>query len=353
MQELLTNIHIHTTYSDGSKTHAEIIKDAVNTGIDVLFFSDHNIYVKGIEGYYNISGKQIMVIMGEEIHDPNANPQKNHLLALGTTRELSAFSDNRTTLIAKVQANGGGAFIAHPYDPALPDFNEPNISWEDWSVNNFDGIELWNGFSELKVRSKKKISAYLFALFPQFLPFHPPLKTMRIWDEMHRSGKKASAIAGSDAHAITFTAGPLKRVLFPYTYHFSTINNHLLLSEDLTGDFKKDRKRVVGTLVNGRNYIANDMIKPATGFRFFIENKESRGEMGETIRFSSDQIANFFIPDSAKTSIFRDGKTINQLNGKGHFEYPLQTKGVYRIECQKFFRGRKRGWIYSNPIYVV
>jgi hypothetical protein len=28
------------------------------------------------------------------------------------------------------------------------------------------------------------------------------------------------------------------------------------------------------------------------------------------------------------------------------------TAGVYRAELYRTFQGRRRGWIYSNPIYV-
>ena len=79
MNEIIANIHIHTSYSDGSKIHAEIAEDAIKSGVDVLFFTDHNIYVEEIGGYFYNSDGRVLMIMSEEIHDPNAFPQKNQI----------------------------------------------------------------------------------------------------------------------------------------------------------------------------------------------------------------------------------------------------------------------------------
>ena len=61
-------------------------------------------------------------------------------------------------------------FLAHPVDPAMPAFGETDISWEDWGVTGFTGIELWNGFSELKTVAKGKLDAIFYAFFPETIP---------------------------------------------------------------------------------------------------------------------------------------------------------------------------------------
>ena len=129
MHEVIANLHVHTTYSDGSKNHQEIIQDALNSHIDVLFFVDHNVFVRNVEGYYsNGKNKKVMVIMGEEVHDLNAIPQKNHMLVLGAKDSCALNGDDPKKLVENALSMGGLTFIAHPYDPALPFFNEPDIS---------------------------------------------------------------------------------------------------------------------------------------------------------------------------------------------------------------------------------
>lgn len=353
MEEIKTNIHIHTRYSDGSKNHTEIMRDAVQSGLDAIIFTDHNVYLEGIEGYHQFEGRKIMVIMGQEIHDPNATPQKNHLLSLGGEKDLSHFADNRNKLIREIHTQEGAAFLAHPYDPALPGFNEPDISWEDWTVKDFDGIELWNGFSELKVRVRTKIAPYFYAFFPKYLPVSPPEQTVNIWDDMHRKGKHVSAIAGSDAHAITFSAGPLKRVIFPYQYHFSAINNHLKIKGGLNGDFEEDKKRLISALIKGRNFLANGLIADAAGFQFEIRvNSRKQLEMGDAENFSEDLLAHVQLPKKAMVRLMKDGQSIKLANGVKTLDFPISSRGVYRVEVYRKSRGIMRAWIFSNPIYI-
>ena len=74
-------------------------------------------------------------------------------------------------LINVVRELGGLSFLAHPNDPAAPAFHETDISWADWSVTHFTGIELWNGLSELKTMVPTKLHGVLYAFFPELLHF--------------------------------------------------------------------------------------------------------------------------------------------------------------------------------------
>src|SRR3990172_2408338 len=150
MQEIVVNLHMHARYSDGTGLHRDIAQAALKTGLDVVIVTDHNVLVDGFEGYYKEKHRHVLMLIGEEIHDQARDPQKNHLLAFGAERELAAFADDPQVLINQVRAAGGLSFLAHPHDPAAPIFNETAISWVDWSVQNFTGIELWNALSELK-----------------------------------------------------------------------------------------------------------------------------------------------------------------------------------------------------------
>ena len=354
MKEIKINLHIHTRYSDGSKDHMEIIRIAAHAGLDAVIFTDHNVYVDGIEGYHQFGGRQILAIMGEEIHDPNAIPQKNHLLFLGGRKNLSHLADNRIELIREIHAQDGAAFLAHPYDPPLPDFNEPDISWEDWAIKDFDGIELWNGFSELKVRTRSKVDPFFYALFPKFLPTSPPEQTVTIWDNLHKNGKRVSAIAGSDAHAITFSAGPLKRVLFPYQFHFSSINNYLKITEGLDGVFEEDKKRVISALKKGRNFLANDLVADAAGFHFVIQDQNgNQHEMGDAVDYADGLSAHILLHKKAVIKLIKDGQIVKMLTGTKTLDLPISSSGVYRVEVYRQSRGKMRAWVFSNPIYVV
>ena len=150
MHEYTTNLHIHTNYSDGTEDHAFVAREAIKAGIDAIIFTDHNIYIKGLDQYFIHDGKKVLVIIAEEIHNQAANPQKDHLLVFGAKEELAHFAHDTQSLINNINSRGGISFLAHPIDPESQAFGEPDLSWEKWEVTGYTGIELWNAMSKFK-----------------------------------------------------------------------------------------------------------------------------------------------------------------------------------------------------------
>ena len=56
-------------------------------------------------------------------------------------------------------------------------------------------------------------------------------------------------------------------------------------------------------------------------------------------------------PSRAEINLFRDGKCVKALQGET-FTYITNEPGVYRVEAHKGYLGKRRGWIFSNPIYI-
>jgi len=167
MAELITNLHMHTTYSDGTGSHQAIGEAALQAGIDVVIVTDHNILVHGMDRYYQRGDRKVLLLVGEEVHDQTRQPQKNHLLVFGAEKDMAPYSSKPQRLIDQVGKAGGISFIAHPYDPELKALKEDNISWVDWDVRGFTGIELWNAMSEMKSVVKSKLDGLFYVLFPQ------------------------------------------------------------------------------------------------------------------------------------------------------------------------------------------
>jgi hypothetical protein len=351
MDELTINLHMHTIYSDGSGSHADLGRAALKTGVDVLIVTDHNILVKGADAYYRDGKKKALLLACEEIHDQDRDPQKNHLLVFGTDRELAPLADDPQSLIEAVRAAGGICFIAHPVDPPMPAFGETDISWVDWDVTGFTGIELWNGFSELKTVAKGRWDAIAYAFFPEFIPHGPLPETLRRWDELTTQGRRVVAIGGSDAHARHSSMGVLHKVIFPYEYHFSTINTHALVPSSLTADLMRDRKMVFDALSNGHCFVGNDLPAPTRGFRFSAQSRDKYAIMGDEIGDHASVTLQAKLPSPAGIRLLKDGKVIKTSQGET-LTYITDDPGVYRIEAYKRFLGKLRGWIFSNPIYI-
>jgi len=352
MEEISLNLHVHSVYSDGSGTHEEIARAACRSGLDVVIVTDHNVLVGGKEGYYIFNDRRVLLLIGEEIHDQNRQPPKNHLLVFGTNRELAPFAPNLQNLINQIKLAGGSSFIAHPVDPALPFIGEDDYSWVDWSVSGYSGIELWNGFSELKTVVDGYPSAVFYAFFPQFMAHNPLPETLKRWDALLTSGKKVSAIGGSDAHALHKKLGPIRRTVFPYSYHFSAINNHLLLPGPLKGDLAYDRGAVLTALARGNSFIGYDLPLPTRGFRFSASNRKGNAIMGDEISLEDGVTLQIKSPETADLHLLCDGQVIREWKKSTNGALITTKSGVYRVEAFLPYLGKTRGWIYSNPIYI-
>ena len=351
MEDLIVNLHMHTVYSDGSGTHPELGRAALKAGVDILLVTDHNILVEGVNGYFRDGKKRVLLLAGEEIHDQIRDPQKNHLLVFGTESELSTLADNPQSLINAVKESGGLCFIAHPFDPAMPAFGETDISWVDWEINGYTGIELWNGFSEFKSVAHGKWDAIAFAFLPDFIPHSPLRETILRWDELTLKGQRVVAIGGSDAHALHMALGPFKKIIFPYEYHFSTINTHVLTPSPLNGDVHRDRNMVLQALAAGHCYVGYDLPTPTRGFHFSANSNEINAIMGDELLSSGTITFQAKLPSVCEIRLVMNGRVIKEKHGETLI-FISDKKGVYRIEAYKQYLGKLRGWIFSNPIYV-
>lgn len=352
MPELSVNLHIHSTYSDGTNSHAEIAQAAQETGLDVVIVTDHNLLVQGIEGYYGENQDRVLLLAGEEIHNRTLSDQKNHLLVFGAERELIDKGNDPQALVDAVAQAGGVSFIAHPVEQEAPAVGEPKISWEDWELSGFTGIELWNGFSEFKSLLKSKAHAVFYAYQPKRVARGPFPESLELWDQLLAEGRRVVAIGGSDAHALSARLGPLRRTLFPYQYHFQAINTHLLIPEPLSGELNPDKKVVYEAFREGHAFIGYDLPSPTHGFRFKAKGKEESAIMGDEISAKNGVTLQITLPARCECRLLKDGDEVKTWLNREVCTYITTEPGVYRVEAYIQYKGKRRGWIFSNPIYV-
>ena len=352
MHEYTINLHIHTTYSDGSGTHRDIALAAIRAGIDIVIVSDHNVWVDGPEGYYEDGDKRVLLLVGEEIHDQTRVPQKNHMMVFGADQELSTFARDPQRLINKANEIGGLTFIAHPFESEAPVFNEPDLSWVDWGVHGYSGIELWNAMSEFKGLLKNKLAAIYYAYYPKAIGHGPFPVVLEKWDAITQTGQKVVAIGGSDAHALKASLGPIKRVLFPYEFHFQAVNTHIFTERPLIGDLSQDKQLVLQALHKGHAFIGYDLPAPTQGFKFTAKGMEMSAWMGDEIRSQNGVTLQVRLPQRTECRLLQNGNPIQTWENREVISYTAIEPGVYRVEAYLHYRGKRRGWIFSNPIYV-
>jgi hypothetical protein len=351
--EYVGNLHVHTPYSDGVGSHDEVAAAAIEAGLDFVMTTDHNVWVGGMEGYRYQGNQRVLLFVGEEIHDQTRVPQKNHLLVYGADRELARLAPAPQRLLDAVSEAGGLSFLAHIVDPEAPLFHQDDLSWESWEVTGYTGIEIWNFMSEFKSLLKSWPAAIHFAYHPEEVGTGPFPEALRKWDALLASGQRVVAIGGADAHAFSFGLGPIRRVIFPYPFHFRSVNTHVLSDQPMTGGYDHDRQTVLLGLRRGRCFVGNDLPASTRGFRFSAQGKETAAEMGESISARHGVTLQIWLPRPADIRLIHNGKIVGQWQGQQTAVFTATGTGAYRAEAYLPFRGKARGWIFSNPIYVV
>ncbi|MER7183313.1 CehA/McbA family metallohydrolase [Streptomyces hyaluromycini] len=130
--------HLHSWYSDGRRTPAEIAALARAAGLDFINSSDHNTH-SSHPHWADQAGDDLLIMLGEEVTTRNG-----HVVALGT--EPGTFvdwryraRDNRFGHFAHQIHKAGGLVVpAHPHATCV------GCAWK-FGFGEADAVEVWNG----------------------------------------------------------------------------------------------------------------------------------------------------------------------------------------------------------------
>src|SRR5262245_436261 len=109
--EYFGNIHMHTRYSDGTGTFDDVVAAAQMARLDFVYVTDHNVLVRNQEEGYR---RGVLTMVGQEVHDEDLIPGRNHLLCLGVTEDVTPHARQPQGLIDTVRAQNALTFLAHP-----------------------------------------------------------------------------------------------------------------------------------------------------------------------------------------------------------------------------------------------
>jgi hypothetical protein len=364
MVELVGNMHSHTPWSDGEKYHHDIAQAAIAAGLDFVIVTDHNVHVGGLEGMVQNGQGRVLLLVGEEVHDMRREPQANHMLIYGADCELSRHAADPQALIDAAHAAGGICFLAHPHDRAMSLFGGiPALGWYNWEVEGYEGLEIWNTMSSFVNEISRhvgedapdtlfnRLRALPLALFPEKYIVGPEEPTLIKWDALLAEGKRVVGVGNSDVHGTPMHLGPIRREIFPYEWCFRAVNTHILTPEKLTGDLARDKRMIYTALARGHSWIGYDLAHPTAGFRFRAEGATAGG-MGDTVPLAADTELVVRTPASADIRLIRHGETIAHAPNARELRWRPTQPGAWRVECTRLWNGKKRGWIYSNPIWL-
>ena len=131
------NIHIHSSYSDGSGSIDDIAAYAAAAGLSYIIVTDHET-LAGMpeEGIH----RGVAVLVGAEL-----NKESHHYLALGLERLVPGNENNPGEMVERVRRSGALGFMAHPFEKGSPYIdNGKAYRWTRFPESGFIGLEIWN-----------------------------------------------------------------------------------------------------------------------------------------------------------------------------------------------------------------
>lgn len=337
--ELTGSVHNHSCYSyDSNQSVEKIIRLAKKRGLDFITINDHNNFdaaaddaVKNVE--------HLFVIVGAEINDKDNN---NHLLVFDTTKLPD--SSNVKEYVAFYSRAEAIKFVAHPFERRISkQFRK--YQWTDTSIDDFDGIEIWNYVSAWLGHLRPSLNGLLLVLFPSTFVKKPLKQTLSYWDQLNCEGKRKAAIGSTDAHSVDLQKFGLKLTILTHKMLFKTIRTNILLPEDV----ELNNKTILAAMRRGNSYVVNYKVGVPINFYAGIKGEDgAEAIFGEELKLAGEAKLYFRLPFTAKVKLIRNGEKIAvKRDDLGYFF--IREKGNYRLEIEK----NLRGWIYTNNIYVI
>lgn len=332
-------IHIHSTFSDGTGDIPFIIKEAKKAGLKWIVITDHNTLAgKNYEGYHN----GVLVIVGDEI-----SPDKgNHYLALDIKQEITQ-NQPPQDYVQEVKSQGGFGFIAHPDEQTNRKNPWPALRWDDWTIKDFGGLEIWNYMSNWVDNMNIRTIA-LSILFKNKGIKGPTKDVLSWWDKLNsESDEIVPAVGGSDVHAFCSKA-PIINCLKVFSYYsmFKSVVNLLLIDEKLSDNYEEAKKQILNSLKNGKNIIINRTISKQNP-EFSISSEQTKVHAGQKIELQNSLELYVKLPKKANIKIICNGEIIKEENKK-ELKMQITKKGSYRLES--FIN--KKPFLFSNHIKV-
>ncbi len=328
-------IHVHSTYSDGAKSVPYLINAANRAGCDYLILTDHDTMAAyKMEGQY----KNTLFLVGEEI---TVKQEQGHYLGLNLKKTIPPVYGPQET-IEQVNQQGGIGFMAHP---DVRKGKLAPVTWADWTVEGFTGIEIWNYHHDWLENIKLK-DLFSGLLKPDTFIEGPIPQTVQKWDEL-LTRKKVVGIGSVDAHDYFMS----------YQKMFKTIRNHILVPESLTyhpAGFKKNKKLIYQALQKGNCYLSYHYLANAGGFMFSAQNHHQEVIMGEELSLHKGVVVAVSSPRPCQLRIVKNQQCIARKNNTRSLIKKIEQPGAYRAEAYlRLNNYHERPWVFTNPIYLT
>ena len=341
--------HVHTTYSDGTATVAEVLAAARDAGADAVLVTDHDSLGARRDGWEGLRNG-VFLLVGTEV-----SPRHGHYLAFGVDREIPHAGRTADEIAADVRDAGGIGFAAHPFSrggrmlvPALARRIVLPHGWPALEVEGgCDGVELWSLTTDAAEAWRTPAEAVRWLRDPESAVAHgPPAHHLRRWDALS-ARRPVPAIGGLDGHQPGIRVRGRVRSPLPHRRTFDLLRTHLLCERPLTGELDQDRATVLQPLRSGAAWLTCPFVAPAYGARLWAERADgSTVAMGGEAR-AGPAVLRVRLPRAADIFVVRDGAMLGRAHAAA-LDLDVERPGAYRVEA----RIGGRLWLLSNPVHL-
>lgn len=350
--------HVHSIYSDGKGTVDEIYEAAEGAKLDFVVLTDHGRPNVKCASSTAFKGNVLMVGASE------LSLNCGHLCGVGfETPEYIFPPEPQEAIDELVKEQKGAAYIAHPFDD--------KITWTDWDIEKFTGIELINSYSEAR-----RAGVLNFLLFPLkywinsryalLVSMAYPSPNVAKWDDLNMEANALAQCYGIfalDVHAKMKVTKNFALNFPTYRAMFEVMNVYIKIKGSWGRDADKAELDVVDALKEGKFFNAVEGIAPANGFdAFFMRQGDGkRMEMGEVSLANNEAgIAGKMVLETpfdfaTEIFVFKNGKPFKHIeeNKNKRVEIEVKEAGVYRAELR--VPGNSFDdlpWIICNPFFI-
>jgi PHP domain-containing protein len=342
-------VHVHSTYSDGTATVAELASAAAEAGADALLLTDHDSLQARRDGW---QGRHdgVFVLVGTEV-----SPKQGHYLAFGVDDEIPHAGRSALDIAEAVRRAGGVGFAAHPFSSGghmlVPALARRIVLPHGWPAlddpRGCDGIELWSLTTDAAEAWRTPGEALRWMRDPESaIAAGPPVDHLRRWDAL-TARRRVPAIGGLDGHAPGVRVRGRVRSPLPHRRTFDLLRTHLLCERPLGGDPQADARTLLAALAAGSAWLACPCVAPAAGARLWAEHED-----GSVVAMGAEapagrSVLRVRLPREADVRVLRDGAPVHEARGPA-LDVDVGEPGRYRVEA----RIDGRVWLLSNPVYL-
>lgn len=355
-------IHVHSLFSDGGGSPAEIAESAGRAGLDFVVLTDHNNSQARRDFEKSYKGVDLFVEM-------EASTPAGHALAFFSHTEARLLSDPRVTdqtyehFIGQPSPKDFFLIAAHPSNIKNP--------WTQ--LDRYpDGMEIANFDSFWQRQASESFLDFglTIATFPlnhtlgalRFIQFYD--KDLSAWDNMNTIVPGHVGILGHDTHSLLKLT---RTAVFRWPDYYETFrvaSNVVFLKESASTDFETRKKQIYDSIRRGAVAIIFQLLSPFNGNDWTLTCGNNNFRSGDQADLMSNchfqAVTPIHFPYPVRFRLIQDGKVVSDTTSDENVRrFPVTGRGVYRLEVYARVRSllhilmnRDVPYVLYNPIYI-